>query len=202
MLNRWQQMMVAVNAAAVCMAGCEMMQSAPRERRQPTRVARATPPPEGSTGGAGTTLNLGRVEAGAGQRVAVSATLDTGGREIAGTQNDIEFNPRQVGIAPAADGTPDCTPNRRIGKDATAFSFLPQGCRAAAGQCTSVRAIVLSVSNVKPIPNGSVLYTCNVAVASGTPPGGYRLHVTHAAFSSPDGKALTGNVTDGVITVR
>ena len=200
MAKGWQQIMAALIAATVSVAGCEMVQSAPRERHEPARAATAAPHP--ASGGGATALQLGRVEARPGEKVAVNATLQTGGRDIAGTQNDIEFDPRQVGIAARPDGTPDCMPNRRIGKDATAFSFLPQGCHAAAGQCTSVRALVLSVTNVKPIPNDSVLYTCNVAVAPGTAPGGSRLHVSRVAFSTPDGKAIDGTATDGVVTVR
>jgi hypothetical protein len=77
---------------------------------------------------------------------------------VAGTQNDINF-PREAQIAATDNDTPDCAVNPDIGKEATGFVFLPHGCTPGV-DCTGVRALVLSTSNVDPIPDGSVLYTC------------------------------------------
>ena len=55
----------------------------------------------------------------------VSATLQTAGAAIAGTQNDIGFDPQQVAVVAKPNGKPDCSPNPAIGKEGTAFSFQP-----------------------------------------------------------------------------
>src|SRR5262249_55404639 len=106
-----------------------------------------------------------------------------------------------AGIAPRSNGKPDCTPNAQLGKEGTAFNFLPQGCNAAAGGCTSVRALVLSLSNVAAIPNGSALYSCTVRIASGATAGAHTLSVTRVGFSSPTGQAINGGGVDGAVTV-
>jgi hypothetical protein len=62
--------------------------------------------------------------------------------------------------------------------------------------------LVLSLGNVSAIPNGSVLYTCNVQIGSATAAGGYRLNLQRVAFSTPDGKNVNGSGVDGVVTVH
>jgi hypothetical protein len=137
-----------------------------------------------------------------GSVVTVAVKLNSGGASIAGTQNDIVFEPRQVAVAATSSGTPDCAANPQLGKEGTAFSFLPPGCRSTAGDgCTSVRALVLSLSNVAPIANGSVLYTCKVQIAPQASPGAHALSLTRVGFSNPKGDAIAGGGVDGTITV-
>ncbi len=62
-----------------------------------------------------------------GQQVTVTVTLSTGGQSVAGTQNDIGFQP-QARVAAKANGKPDCAVNGDIGKGATSFAFRPSGC--------------------------------------------------------------------------
>src|SRR5262249_28717656 len=95
----------------------------------------------------------------------LTATLTTAGMMIAGTQNDITF-PAGGPVKDAGDGTPDCTVNSAIKKGGTSFAFLPSGCSGTA--CTGLRALVLALNNTLPIPNGSVLYTCNLNVTATT----------------------------------
>lgn len=62
-----------------------------------------------------------------------------------------------------------------LGKSAV-FSFLPSGCTPGGGSavaCRGVRAIVLGVSTFAEIPNGTILYTCEIA--AGAQPGDYPL---------------------------
>ncbi len=61
-----------------------------------------------------------------GQQVTVTVTLSTGGQSVAGTQNDIGFQP-QARVAAKATGKPDCALNGDIGKGASSFSFRPSG---------------------------------------------------------------------------
>jgi hypothetical protein len=129
----------------------------------------------------------------------VTATLQTGGASIAGTQNDISFDPRAVAIARKANGRPDCRANGALGKEGTAFNFLPKNC--APGSCDNMRALVLSLSNVAPIPDGSVLYTCTVEVPVDAAPGAKALRLSRVGFSDPGGKVINGVGVDGSVTV-
>jgi MYXO-CTERM domain-containing protein len=142
------------------------------------------PPPEGPG------IRLNRVTAMAGQTVVISATLSTDGSDVAGTQNDFSFDPANIPVGRTAAGRPNCAVNPAIGKEATAFSFQPAGCAPEA--CTAVRALVLSISNTDPIPDGSVLYTCNIEVAAGAPDGTYPLAVSGVILSSPAGTRVCG----------
>ncbi|GIW45767.1 MAG: hypothetical protein KatS3mg077_3049 [Candidatus Binatia bacterium] len=114
----------------------------------------------------------------------ITVKLAAGGQQIAGTQNDIVFD-ANVRVKARSNGRPDCAVNPDINKNSTSFAFQPSGCSGET--CTGLRAIVFASDNVDPIPDGSVLYTCNVTVAgSGT------LNVTNARGSDPNGQAVAG----------
>jgi hypothetical protein len=193
--------------ALLSLAACDMMQSTTsrpnQERSAPASapaskpVAAAKPAPAGA---GHPVLSLTSARGKPGATVGVNATLDTAGISIAGTQNDIVFDPAHVAIAQRANGKPDCRANGQLSKEGTAFSFLPSGCRGAS--CTGVRALVLSLSNVDPIPNGSVLYTCTAQITPKARPGTHRLEVTRVGFSSPTGQAISGGNRDGSVTVE
>jgi hypothetical protein len=193
--------------ALLGLAACDMMQPAaskPNKERSAPASAPASKPvaaakPAPATAGH-PVLSLSSARGKPGASVSVSATLDTAGASVAGTQNDIVYDPAHIAIAQRANGKPDCRANGQLGKEGTAFSFLPSGCRGAS--CTSVRVLVLSLSNVDPIPNGSVLYTCTVQIAPQARPGTHRLEVTRVGFSSPTGQAITGGNRDGSVTVE
>lgn len=110
----------------------------------------------------------------------VSVRLATGGAEIAGVRNDILFDDN-VRIRANFLGRPDCAVNPGIDKGSTSFAFLPPSC--SGNLCTGSRAIVFSVDNVAPIPDGALLYTCGISV-SGT---GGVLNVANARASDPNG---------------
>jgi hypothetical protein len=168
-----------------------------RDPTVPSKVATRAP----STGGSGRpTLTLDSAQGAPGDTVSVAVKLSTGGAGIAGTQNDIVFDPKQVSVPATAKGKPDCAANRQLGKEGTAFSFVPANCRPGT-DCTAVRALVLSLSNVDAIPNGSTLYTCRVRVAAQASPGTQKLSVTRVGFSSPSGQAIDGVGKDGAVTV-
>ncbi|GBD26040.1 Anti-sigma-I factor RsgI2 [bacterium HR30] len=114
----------------------------------------------------------------------IAVRLVTGGQEIAGTVNDIVFD-GNVRVKARSNGRPDCTVNPDINKPGTSFAFQPAGCSGSA--CTGVRAIVFATDNVDPIPDGSVLYTCNVTVS-----GRGTLNVSNARGSTPGGQAISG----------
>jgi hypothetical protein len=141
---------------------------------------------------------IGRADAQPGQRVSVQVVLNSAGQQIAGTENDISFDP-SAPIAATASGAPDCRRNVAIDKGGTAFSFRPNGCFESE-TCTGVRAIVFALDNSDPIPSGSVLYTCDIAVAENAD-GTYPLSCSAPLGSRPDGGAVSLSCTDGLVAV-
>ena len=192
---------LAAVAALLALAGCQGLSPTFSTDTPPRRGPGSVP----ATGGGGASsggrpkIVLSSVSAAPGQTATVSATLRSGGANVAGTQNDIGFDPRAVSIVRKPNGKPDCQANAALGKEGTAFNFLPQKC--GPGACTSVRALVLSLSSVSAIPDGSVLYTCKVEVAAGAAPGARPLTLSRIGFSDPGGKALSGSGGDGTVTV-
>ncbi len=182
-------------ALLLSLPACEMLQSTASAPPSKPGGGSVTPPAAGGR----TQVILSSVSAAPGQTAKVTATLGSGGARVAGTQNDIGFDPRQVAIARKGNGKPDCSANPGIGKEGTAFSFQPPGCAGAA--CTGIRALVLSLSSVDAIPNGSVLYTCTVQVAAQASVGKQPLRLSRVGFSDPAGKALGGGGVDGSVTV-
>jgi hypothetical protein len=183
--------------AAIALPACQLT-----EPVTPKPKMDEVPPPKVATREAAktgkTTLGLSSAQGKRGDAVSISAKLATGGARIAGTQNDIVFDPTQIAIARDGSGQPACTANRQLKKDATAFSFVPKDC---GNNCTTVRALVLSLSNVEAIPDGSVLYTCRVQIRPEAAAGTQRLKNTKVGFSDPTGRAIDGVGEDGVVTV-
>jgi len=96
-----------------------------------------------------------------GTTAVVSVQLAAGGALIAGLQTDLTY-PLLAPVEARSNGRPACTVNPDIDKNATSFVFRPDGCTGA--ECTTVRAQVLSLLNLDPIPDTSTLFTCTVAV--------------------------------------
>jgi hypothetical protein len=144
-------------------------------------------------------VNVGSASGAPGTQTTFAVTLSTAGASVAGVQADIAFDSINTPLAATGAGRPDCTVNPDIAKEATAFAFQPPGCSGAS--CTAFRALVLSFSNVDPIPDGSVLYICNVNIAGGAAAGSYPLIVSNVGMSTPDGQAIASTGTDGEILV-
>ena len=124
----------------------------------------------------------------------IEVKLATGGQSVAGTQNDLAF-PAGVAVKTKPNGKPDCAVNPDIDKGATSFAFRQAGCPEGS---TCVRALVLSTDNVNEIPDGSVLYTCNVTVAGS----GGTVGVSGVILSTPAGGRVDGaSGREGVVCV-
>lgn len=178
------------------------------------------------TGGAGS-IDLGSGSGNDSDTVAITATLNISllGTEVAGTQNDITFDPVNAPIGKKSTGKPDCRVNNNtcvggsnaggtctedtestdcpggvcgIHKDATSFAFQPPNCST---NCTGARAIVLSTDNTDPIPSGVVMYTCNVVISASAPDGTYPLTISNILGSDPAGMPVTLGGTDGSVAV-
>ncbi len=126
---------------------------------------------------------------------AITVKLATGGKLIAGAQNDLAL-PSGMAILAKGNGRPDCSVNPAIDKAGTSFSFLPIACEGSA--CRGVRAIVISTDNLTAIADGAVLYTCSATVTFGGIVG-----VSEVFFGDPDGNRVPdGSGRDGSICIE
>ena len=146
--------------------------------------------PSGPPGSTPVNVELGVVAGSAGAQVTFGATLLAMGQSVAGTQNDISFNP----LTPIVS----CHPNLAINKGATSFAFLPNGCMVGV-DCTGVRTAVLALDNLNAIPNGSTLYTCTVAISPSAPDGIYPLLTGNLVASTPGGRRIVAFGFDGAV---
>lgn len=140
-------------------------------------------------------IEVGTAQGEAGTTAVLSVTLNSEGAMVAGTQNDFTF-PADAPIPARANGRPDCTASVKL--DGSQFAFQPPGCTGTA--CTAVRAIIISFSDLTPIPDGSELYTCNVAIAA-TATGTQALTCSGAGASDPEGGAIASTCTNGSVVV-
>jgi hypothetical protein len=199
--RRWHGLELCV---ALSLAGCAELASLsdpPPVRGRPVRTQPAsagTRPGRVASGRPAVVLD--KVSGAPGQTVSFSATLRTGGATVAGAQNDIQFDPANTPLASKSAGKPQCAVNPTIGKNATAFTLLPNKCNGRT--CTGMRALVLSLTDTRPIADGSVLYTCTVRIPSTAQPGIYPLAISAVAMSTPDGQEVPrASGVAGAITV-
>jgi hypothetical protein len=178
-------------------------------------------------------LTVGPAQGAAGTPTTFSVTLSTAGAMVAGTQNDISFDATNTPVGTAASGTgtcsvttsaacvndvdcapptcttctsgetcvradgPDCTAGATLANHEAVFSFVGTG---------QMRAIVVGVSppSVSAIPDGTVLYTCKVNIASTAADGSYPLTLVanSVAFADPAGVVIPAEAgTNGSVTV-
>ena len=197
-----------VGLAAV-LGGCEVVDGIAREvllqQASDTSGGAAAPAPAGTGTAAarrasGPAITLSSASGRPGKLVTISATLSTGGATIAGAQNDLRFDPSILSVAVGSKGKPDCFVNPAINKSASAFAFTPSGCSAKS--CTGVRALILSLSDVKPIADGSNLYACQVAISADAMIGHHQLGIEKVSLSTPAGDAVSATGTGATIQVR
>jgi hypothetical protein len=132
-------------------------------------------------------VDVGTATGTAGGVASFDVRLDSGGLGVAGFQDDIAFDPLTP-IRGNGSGHPDCTANPATGKPVFG-AFHPNGCTVGV-DCTSVRLLMLSLSDVNPIPDG-VAYSCTVQIDAAAPSGTYPLVGSNIASSDPFGNALT-----------
>ena len=87
--------------------------------------------------------------------------------------------------------------NPAIGKEG---NFAIVSCESG-GPCIALRAVILSLDNVDPIADGSVLYRCQIAIDDDAGSGLYRVPVTNAGASDPEGNALSTEGLAGRVAV-
>lgn len=138
-----------------------------------------------------------------GETVSFSIRLRSEGHLVAGIQNEL-ISPDALPFATPGSGVsgrvrPDCRVNSAIEKDGW-FDFPRFGCLP--GDCNVVRTLVLSLSDMEPIADGAVLYTCRVPIPLTAAPGSYAIRIENAGGSTPDGDGLDVGTIDTIIRVE
>lgn len=140
-------------------------------------------------------LEIGSAAGAAGSHVSIAVTLHTS-QVIAGTQNDVGFVPA-FAIAVRSDGRPACT----IAPPLAALSqigFQPQPCEPGV-DCTGVRAIIVS-ADLTPIADGTMLYSCDVAIAPDAT-GSAAMLCSNQGAADPSGNPVSIDCDDGAVSV-
>jgi hypothetical protein len=131
-----------------------------------------------------------------GDSVDMAVYLHTTGNEVAGIQIQVRaLAPLTIAISDT--GRPDCWRNTELNKDYTVYAFPNR----AAGDWTYMRAIVVSLTNVDPIPDGALLFTCRVDIAPDAEPGEYQLTADRMEGSTSDGVAIEAVGSGGTVSV-
>lgn len=133
------------------------------------------------------------MESGApGQVIEFSVTLHTAGEDIAGVEQEIHLD----GLTPVLG----CQVNPSINKSASAFALRPIGCTPGV-TCNSLKALILSFTNVTPIADGSVLFRCQAQISGAAPGGIYLLDSRLEGAANPNGAEVILSGVDGSIVV-
>jgi hypothetical protein len=144
-----------------------------------------TVPTETPTPPDGTTIIVGSVSGLPGGTVSFTVGLETDAA-IAGTENELHLDM----------GAPlsfvDCFVNPDIDKNLFLNISTP----------SDLKALVLNLASLDPIPNGSTMYTCRVGIHSGAPPADHVIDCTNPGASDPVGNEIPTDCSDGLITVQ
>ena len=126
-------------------------------------------------------------------------TLSSAGLPIAAVQADIAFDPGTA-VDVTAQGHPHCAVNPAINKNATSFIFVPPACSPGI-DCHGIRADVVAIDNLDPIPDGTRLFTCTVAIARTATIGSNPLVCSAPEASNTSGDGVPVACSDGSIVV-
>lgn len=134
-------------------------------------------------------INLGSGSGAPGQTVAITGTLVTSGRDVAGITNTIGYNNTAFSVALG-----DCT--------TTTEKLVSGGVVGTIGATTLFRVDLIGAPlNTDPLSDG-VVYTCVFAVKPGAAPGSYTLSNVSRTASDPDGITIASVAgANGAITV-
>jgi hypothetical protein len=127
-----------------------------------------------------------------GNIVTVGVSLKATTALVASVQNEITFD--------AATPLLSCAVNPAINKGDSNFQFLPTGC-IVGSTCLTVRAVIIALGSLDPIPDGSVLYTCTATIHNDAVPGLHPLVAGAVNVSDPDGQTLPSRGDNGAIAV-
>jgi YVTN family beta-propeller protein len=175
----------------------------PVPTRTPTPTPTSTDTPTATATPSQVVIRLGSAAGIPGQVVSLSVTLGAAGMAVFGTVNQIVFDPSTPIID--VSGTPDCMVDPSLGSNVVGvFSFLPSGCTAT-GTCSAVQAEVNGPNFSFALPDGAVLYSCQLHINATT---GTTVQLACPLISSQytmtvaQPPTLPADCTNGSITVQ
>ena len=157
----------------------------------PTATDTATPTVSPSPTPSQVTLRIGSGTGAPGEVASFSVAIGTAGQSVDVAQNEIVLA-ADAPIASNANGEPDCA----SATGSLAGTFLPMGC-VGMPPCTSARFTYAR----QQVPDGTVLYTCNVSISSTASPGPIDLRCQNATWANVTVQAAA-LCTAGTIVVQ
>jgi hypothetical protein len=143
-------------------------------------------------------LTVGSASGRAGETVTLGVSFSTGAAGgPAGVEHRLTLDAVRTPVAVNADGLPDCTPNSML--DFSRFAFLPPSCTPGV-DCSQIKAILMS-SELTPLQGSTLLYSCRIRIAPGTPVGRYAIGVQDVRASSEYGRKRGATAYGGYIDV-
>jgi len=117
--------------------------------------------------------------------------------EVAEVQVDLDTNTDAFRVA-AEDDLPSCAVNPALEKEASSFTFLPDGCDPLL-DCATLRATIRSAASALPIADGALLFTCSLDLlgAAGT----YGVPAANPLATDPGGGDVLALVADGSVVI-
>lgn len=125
-------------------------------------------------------IDISSANAEPGATATVRVTLNATGEQVGATMNDITFSPSARLVS--------CTVDPSTGGQLSTVRFQPKGCTPGV-DCERARALILR-SDGRPIPDGALLYSCEVKVADNAAATTFPLNCAAASASSTAGKGL------------
>jgi hypothetical protein len=119
--------------------------------------------------------------------------------DIIATHNLIDID----AAAPFATSgaAPDCTVNPALQKPDSEFTFLPDACEPGV-DCQNVDAVVAGPSGSPVIAEGSVLYTCRIAIPADAEDGTYPLDCSGLPATNAQGASVNSTCNAGEVIVE
>lgn len=139
-------------------------------------------------------IDVGSASGSAGSTVSVQVTLNAMGAQVGGVINVITFDP----VVPIV-GCTVSPPFALI----SAVVLQPVGCTPSV-DCQQAKAIITGPfqgGSLQPIPDGSVLYTCDVKISGGSVAQSLPLTCSDPSASTPDGTELPAQCSSGQVRV-
>ena len=144
-------------------------------------------------------LALNMIEAAPGGTAVLEVSLDVlKDVEVAGTENELAWNPGELSVS-------NCVVNEAIDKSLQS-TFRPADCTPGA-DCNEFKGIIINFSDLSAIADGSLLYSCDVGIATGTAAAvvsgaqSFTIACNNPGSSNPDGESLETICNDAVVNV-
>lgn len=133
--------------------------------------------------------------------VPLPVQLESGGEAVAAVDMVLALPADGAEVLRNGRGDPACAVDRGIDKGSSVFRFLPAGCGAPpATPCRALRALILSLYDVDPIPDGP-LFACRMRITAGEV-GVVPVACESAAAGSPDQRLLPVACAGGGVIVQ